>query len=100
MIFFDKALTVDLTASFSLSDKARYLFNKFCSSLKTYIFTSSSSKNSDKEMPKAPHFCKIVVRPYARYVHNDDTYPEKRHKVVFEWIRMSWDFEYINKYRY
>lgn len=60
----------------------------------------SYAKTKREAKTKAPHFCKIVVRPYARYVNNDDTYPEKRHKVVFEWIRMRWDLEYINKYRY
>ena len=50
---FDSAATIDLTASFSFSERARYWFNNSISSFETWTTLSPSSKNSDKEMPKA-----------------------------------------------
>lgn len=47
-----------------------------------------------------PHFGRILLRPYARYLNGNETYPEKRHKVVFEWCRMNWDLEFIKTWRF
>lgn len=55
-------------------------------------------KRSDKLF--TPHFSRILVRPYARYLNNQDTNPDKRHKVVFEWVRMKWDLEFMKHWRY
>ena len=56
------------------------------------------TKKADKLI--TPHFGRIILRPYARYLSGKETYPEKRHKVVFEWCRMIWDLEFIKTWRF
>ena len=56
------------------------------------------TKRADKLI--TPHFGRIILRPYARYLNKQETYPEKRHKVVFEWCRMIWDLEFIKQWRF
>ncbi len=58
------------------------------------------SKQKRCEKLNTPHIGRILIRPYARYLHNQDTHPEKRHKVTFDWIRLEWDLEYIKEWGY
>lgn len=56
------------------------------------------TKKNDKLI--TPHFGRIIVRPYARYINGNESYLEKRFKVVFEWCRMMWDLEFIKEWRF
>lgn len=57
-------------------------------------------KNKRADSIIMPHIGRIMIRPYARYLSGQDTHPEKRHKVVFEWVRMNWDLQYIKQWGY
>ena len=45
-----------------------------------------------------PHIGPIMFRPYARYLSGEETHPEKRHQICFEWYRIEWDIAYIRQY--
>lgn len=41
------------------------------------------------------HVGPLLFRPRARYVKNNETYPEKRHEVVIYWPRLKDDLKYL-----